>query len=169
MRRDVPGLSGSHHGRHTRHPQRRVISRPAPQAWGRGGRHKHSRQREKRGRRNPSHNCQTKPTHRLTVPKATRLPGVKHSPVASGSRLQLPGGRVADGAASFPKCSTTTSLSLLSSLLLLLYPASPSRAKGRVREEPQAFSVLRQTLGEGRGGEPGENGRTEGRGEGRGG
>lgn len=77
---------------------------------------------------------------------------------------------MADGAASFPKCSTAMSLSLLlSPLLLLLYPASPGRAKGRVREGPQAFSVLRQTLGEGRGGEPGENGRTEGRGEGRGG
>lgn len=66
-----------------------LISGPSPQS--RRVRHKHARQREKRGRGNRSRNCQTKPTHRLTVPKATSPPGAKHSPVASGTRLQLPG------------------------------------------------------------------------------
>lgn len=96
-RQNAPRLSGSRHGRQARHPQRRVLSRPeAPQA--RRIRHKHARQREKRGGGNRPRNYPTKPIHCLTVPRTTSPTDAKHSPVDSRSRLQLPGGHAAVGA-----------------------------------------------------------------------
>lgn len=68
----------------------------APQA--RRIRHKHARQREKRGGGNRSRDYPPKPIHCLTVPRTTSLTNAKHSPVDSGSRLQLPGGNAAVGA-----------------------------------------------------------------------
>lgn len=67
----------------------------APQA--RRIRHKHARQREKRGGGNRPRNYPTKPIYCLTVPR-TSLTDAKHSPVDSRSRLQLPGGHAAVGA-----------------------------------------------------------------------
>lgn len=158
--------SGSCDVRQARNPQRRVISRPGPQI--RPAPHKHARQRQKSGRRDGSYNCQTKPTHRLTVPKATSLPCVEHSPSASGSRLQLPGGRAADRVVSFPECNTAESLFLLllSPLLLLFYPSSYGRAGGSAREGTPESAACRVKRWEGDGaGSRGENGRTKGRGE----
>lgn len=150
------------------HPQQRIISRPGTQA--RWVRHKHARLRHKRGRGGPVTQLSSEAHPPVTVPKATRFPGVDHSPVASGPRLQLPGGCAADRAASFPECSTAASpsLLLLSPLLLLIYPASPGRTRGRLREGTPSFGVSRQTLGGGLGGEQGGEWEDEGEGRGEG-
>lgn len=106
------------------------------------------------------------------VPKDTSLADAEHSPVASGSRLQLPGDCAAEGAASFPECNRTgIPPLLLSPLLPPFYPASPGRTGGRVLEETSSprrdSSDVGRRTGRGAGGEWEDEG--EGKGEGRGG
>lgn len=122
---DAPGLSGSRHGGR---PAILSGELPRPGLQARRARHKHARQRQKRGRGDGSRSSHRKPTHRLTVPKATSLRSAEHSPVASESRLQLPRGRAADGATSSPECSAAATP------VLPPRSAPPPRLAGVTRE-----------------------------------
>lgn len=152
-------------------------------AGGRGGRarvppqpaqlrHKHARKRQ-----------EARPRGRITQPVDEAHPpldrsprrqpsGRQHSPVASGSRLQLPEGRAPDAAAPFPECSGAGAPSLLPCPLRPpLRPAYPGGTRGRVREGTAGPRRAPSDVGggggggRGRGGGAGEDG-GEGTGEG---